>query len=332
MSTKKEKSLDDLTLYQLTRELREREKNVSHEEKPGESKEKGLATSTISKRRGGISAVSTKKIHDVKKSKQKVVYGVDNRQDYYQLSQQQKDECDGVVSLFFNDDIMDGGNGQSKIRTGVFGDAYGLCQEEKFREQPIGAFCSGFLVGDDLVATAGHCIDEAEVTNVSFVFGYRMNSENQPQTTINSSEVYRGKEIVGRKLTDDGTDWCLVKLDRPVRNHRTFKIRKKGRIGEDQRVHVMGFPCGLPLKYAGGSWVRNNQNEAYFVANCDTFGGNSGSCVINDNTGEVEGILVRGETDFDNVEGCAMSLICPDTGCRGEDITRTTEFADLVHE
>src|SRR5687768_9028988 len=112
-TTKSRKDLKNLTLYQLTRELREREKNISHEEKPGERIEKGLASSTTSKRRGGVASYSTKEIHDAKKSKQKVVYGVDNRQEWYQLSQQKKDECDGVVSLFFNDDIMDSGNGQS---------------------------------------------------------------------------------------------------------------------------------------------------------------------------------------------------------------------------
>ena len=46
----------------------------------------------------------------------------------------------------------------------------------------------------------------------------------------------------------------------------------------------------------------------------------------------VEGILVRGETDFDNINGSKRSNVCPDDKCRGEGCTRTTEFAHLVPE
>jgi V8-like Glu-specific endopeptidase len=40
---------------------------------------------------------------------------------------------------------------------------------------------------------------------------------------------------------------------------------------------------------AGNSWLRTN---------CDSYGGNSGSAVIDATTKEVIGILVRGATDF----------------------------------
>jgi hypothetical protein len=54
--------------------------------------------------------------------------------------------------------------------------------------------------------------------------------------------------------------------------------------------------------------------------------------VFNSDTHEVEGILVRGETDFISNGSCTESLKCPNTGCRGEDCTRTTEFARLIPE
>ena len=70
---------------------------------------------------------------------------------------------------------------------------------------------------------------------------------------------------------------------------------------------------------------------AFFVANLDTYGGNSGSPVFASDTNRVEGILVRGETDFEQTPaGCQISLVCPTSGCRGEDITRTTQFSSLV--
>ena len=67
---------------------------------------------------------------------------------------------------------MSNGDGQSKLRTGIFGTAYGLCDDKLFRNQPIGAFCSGFLVADDIIATAGHCVEEDNVTDISFVFSF----------------------------------------------------------------------------------------------------------------------------------------------------------------
>jgi V8-like Glu-specific endopeptidase len=86
----------------------------------------------------------------------------------------------------------------------------------------------------------------------------------------------------------------------------------------------------LPLKVAENAFVRDNSNSSYMTCNLDTYGGNSGSPVFNSETHEVEGILVRGETDFEPSGNCNVSLVCPTTGCRGEDVTRTTEFAHLI--
>jgi hypothetical protein len=326
----KQEELSKHTLYQISREINLRQKGITHQQEiPKEANEESVP-STITRRGQDIAVFSTDELHKEKKSRQKVIYGMDNRKDYYELDENQKKECEGVASLFFNDDVMKSGNDQSKLRTGIFGTAYGLCNDELFRNQPIGAFCSGFLVADDLVATAGHCVEKDNVKDISFVFGFRMNDKDNAQTTINNDDIYRGKEIVKREQIDDGADYCLVRLDRPVQNRKKFNIRKSEKIGDSQGVYVIGHPCGLPIKYADGAWVRNNDNKAYFVANCDTYGGNSGSPVLNKDTREVEGILVRGEKDFDDVGSCKRSNICPDTGCRGEDITRATEFAGLV--
>jgi V8-like Glu-specific endopeptidase len=44
--------------------------------------------------------------------------------------------------------------------------------------------------------------------------------------------------------------------------------------------------------------VLGNRNSKYFVTNLDTFEGNSGSPVIDAQTGLVEGILYEGKEDF----------------------------------
>jgi V8-like Glu-specific endopeptidase len=313
-------NLEDLSLDDLYNELRYRANKVT-------SDKRGIIN-----RKSRISAIPTSTIVAAVKSRQKVIYGTDDRKDFHDVQNRSDilNDIQSTVALFESDKIRDLGDGTSEITVEKFGDVYNLCPNEKFREQPIGAFCSGFLVAPDIIATAGHCVNTNDVKNVRFVFGFRMNSPGSPNTKISNSEIYKGESIADRKLTDDGTDWALVKLDRPVQNHPSVKIRKQGKIGDNQKVHVIGHPCGLPLKVAENAFVRDNNNSSYMTCNLDTYGGNSGSPVFNSETHEVEGILVRGETDFEASGNCNISLVCPTTGCRGEDVTRTTEFADLI--
>jgi hypothetical protein len=271
--------------------------------------------------------VATEKLTEILTSTQKVIYGVDDRQDLFQVTDAALlDDADCVVSIFPAAAITDNGNGTSTLTTQNFGTQYSLCQGERFRDQPIGAFCSGFLVGPDIVGTAGHCVDASSVTNARFVFGFRMSNATTAQTTINNDEIYSGIALLGRQLLQSGADWALVRLNREVHNHTIADVRRIWRIPNNEAIHVIGHPVGLPIKVAGGSSVRDNAPAAYFVANLDTYGGNSGSPVFNAGTHQVEGILVRGETDFTWQGTCRVSLVCPDSGCRGEDVTRATEF------
>src|SRR5687768_9438190 len=81
------------------------------------------------------------------KSSQKVIYGTDDRQEVFQLTQAaDRNDADSVVALFSATDLTDNGNGTSTLRTVNFGTSRNLCSTERFRAQPIGAFCSGFLV------------------------------------------------------------------------------------------------------------------------------------------------------------------------------------------
>lgn len=109
------------------------------------------------------------------------------------------DDVDSVVALFDNTDVIDNGNGTSRLQTQNFGAARNLCAGERFRDQPIGAFCSGFLVGSDVIATAGHCVNAGNVTNVRFVFGFRMRNAATAETIINNAEIYRGVNVIGRQ-------------------------------------------------------------------------------------------------------------------------------------
>lgn len=277
---------------------------------------------------------------------QKVVYGVDNRKDVFQVSTntQLMKSADAVLSLFNVNRILqlDDGN-TSRIVNKTFGTEYRLCEaapREPFYSQPCSAFCTAFLVAPDIVATAGHCINTPAMgtpplQDISFVFGYRMLDDKNPELMIKNSEIYKGKQLIKQVYTPQGPDWALVKLDREVAGHSPVPIRRSSKVSDSADLYVIGHPCGLPAKYADGAIVRSNTNADFFVANLDTYGGNSGSPVFNKATNEVEGILARGERDFasQSLSGpasCQVSLTCPDSGCRGEDCVRITLLADFI--
>jgi hypothetical protein len=168
------------------------------------------------------------------------------------------------------------------------------------------------------------------LAHARFVFGFRMLDARRARTVFAADDVYAGAELIARKQTETGADWALVRLDRPARGREPLPVRRKGKIAMGAPVFVVGHPCGLPAKLAGGAKVRNNRRPSIFVANLDTYGGNSGSPVLDESRRIVEGILVSGEQDFVKKGDCKVSLVCPDDKCRGEDVTRSTVWAKHV--
>jgi len=121
-----------------------------------------------------------------------------------------------------------------------------------------------------------------------------------------------------------------VQLDRKVLGRTPVTIRSAGKIPDGEPLFVIGHPCGLPQKFADGAVVRSNHPAAFFVANLDTYGGNSGSPVFSGKTYQLEGLLVRGQKDFVSTGHCNVSMVFPTTGAGGEDVTRSTEWAAKV--
>ena len=264
---------------------------------------------------------------------EKVIYGVDNRVDIYQTQNAlYKKLAVSTAAMIGNSHLIDQGDsflieGQSL----EVGD--GICSDALFAKQIAVANCSGFLVANQYLVTAGHCIQTlSDCVSSSWVFDYANYNEEKPTYLIPKSEVYKCTEITERALdgrTDN--DFSLVKLDRPVVNRQPLEFRTKGKISNQAKLVVIGHPSGLPTKIADDANLRSNNNKYFFMANLDTFGGNSGSAVFDAKTGLVEGILVRGEQDYvsDVTSSCLRPKICGMNECRGEDVTRITNITKL---
>lgn len=252
-----------------------------------------------------------------------VIYGSDDRIDVYQTDNAKlRSLADSTVALMQASSVKAEG-AVAKLETEPYGPGNGLCKDEPFYEQVTAAFCSGSLVAPDVIMTAGHCVtSDSSCANTKFVFGFAVKEKGKMPTSVPAKEVYGCAKLLGREQINDGADWALIKLDRAVTGHAPLKLNKTGQIENKTPIVVIGHPAGLPTKIAGGAEVRDASKNGYFVANLDTYGGNSGSAVFNAKNGNVEGILVRGEQDYTYRGSCRVSNVCPADGCRGEDVTK----------
>ncbi|WP_372652206.1 serine protease [Halobacteriovorax sp.] len=258
----------------------------------------------------------------------KVIYGKDDRLDIANSTDPRHAEWAKSVAIQISS-ISIGENGE--LSPSTIQETMSLCPTEEFANQINPGRCSGFLVGENTLVTAGHCVEDlSDCTNNKWVFNFQAGT-----STLDSSQIYSCKSIISQELSSStNADYAVIELDRVVENARPLTFRTSGEVKAGDNITVMGHPSGLPMKVAAGATIRSASDDWYFVGNLDTFGGNSGSPVFNTDTGVIEGILVRGETDYswsrdDDGNSCRVVYQCEDDSCRGEDVTRITKVTGL---
>jgi V8-like Glu-specific endopeptidase len=266
----------------------------------------------------------------------KVIYGDDDRLDIYAATNELHLELARSTAAMIPNSTVRPTDEGTVVISGSTLQQRGMCPTERFADQVTAANCSGFLVGPDLLVTAGHCIrTRSDCSAYKWVFDFNVPDMDAPRARIEvpADSVYSCAQIIQQSLDrSSNDDFALIRLDRAVTDRTPLRVRTEGRVADGTDLVVIGHPTGLPTKIADGAWVRNNSNRVFFTANLDTYGGNSGSAVFDAQTGLVEGILVRGENDyvFDSRQGCRVSNLCPNDGCRGEDVTRITNITALT--
>ena len=268
---------------------------------------------------------------------QRVIYGEDNRQEVYEFDNPLfRTLATSTAAMIKRERMPYNVEEGTHILNYRSLDVLQYCPTERFFEQPSVASCSGFLVAPDLLVTAGHCIsDMLDCEDHYWIFNYELKSNGSLDSEVRAEDVYKCVEVV-EACGHNGdcfmmeNDYALVRLDREA-EAAPLNFRRKGKTEEGNELVVIGHPLGLPKKIAGGAVVRKSTSPYYFVANLDTYQGNSGSAVFDAHTAEVEGVLVRGETDYqwDFNQGCFTSKVCEEDGCIGEDVTRITNIKFL---
>lgn len=263
----------------------------------------------------------------------KVIYGEDNRQEVIDVTDNK------VVNLSKSVAAMMKQSQLKKVWTSSDFklvaktlEQRGMCASERFSSQPSAANCTGFLVGENKLVTAGHCIkSQSDCENTVWVFDFKLNSEDQKEFTVSPKNVFKCSKIISRALSkSDKDDYALIELDRVAKGREPLAFRKSGKVSTTSEVLVIGHPSGLPMKITDSAKVRALKDK-FFVTNLDTYGGNSGSPVFDADTGLVEGILVRGERDFVTEGGCRVSNRVGEDDGRGEDVTYITNIKELMN-
>ena len=279
-----------------------------------------------------------------------VTYGQDSRTEVFQHANMKLREMATSIAIFVHKDqvkisgnsaTLDGYTLNEMSENGwLVRDASApMCSGELFSSQPAPGFCTGFLVQEDVLITAGHCLEKASCSDMRIIFGFQMESDGS-LATLSRDDVFECEEVIARELPNQNNqhiDYGIIRLNRST-GRAALDYGTGDHLRAQDRVAVIGYPSGLPLKIASDALVLSNQTgDAYFVANLDTFGSNSGSPVINVNNYQVEGILVRGMPDYilSDDGSCIRVNRCPESGganCAGENVTKMSRVAEFIPE
>jgi V8-like Glu-specific endopeptidase len=199
-------------------------------------------------------------------------------------------------------------------------------EDVKFLDQPIMGNCTGFLIGPDILLTAGHCVkDMTKGKTITWIFDYTSDLYVRKSTkykdmnyvVVPKRNQYKVKEIIAAKYNKNeplGDDYCILRLDREAdRDPYRFRITQKD-VPLFTNIHMIGSPTGLPLKYTSNAFVMNIEPANYFTNNLDGFQGNSGGPVFN-SLGFIEGIHVRGRINNTAAKTIGDYYVDPSCNC-----------------
>jgi V8-like Glu-specific endopeptidase/subtilisin-like proprotein convertase family protein len=265
------------------------------------------------------------------------IHGNDDRKDLFQVTNPTLRRVAESTAVMVKSDLDRQGSAVV-LNSRSVGERRDLCPDVRFSSQPAAGSCSAFLIGSDIVVTAGHCIGTQRTCDkAKFIFGYWYDeSTNESVTRIPKSNVYQCDSIVEQQFDPvENVDFGVYRLASPVKGRPPLDVRTAGRLSSSARLAILGYPLGMPLKIVANKGVFSNDEPKYFSHLMDTFGGNSGAAVVNTKSGKIEGVHVRGAPGFEDKktesgETCQVPIKCEEVGqedrCTPEEASRARQF------
>ncbi|AHB50259.1 hypothetical protein W911_12415 [Hyphomicrobium nitrativorans NL23] len=188
--------------------------------------------------------------------------------------------------------------------------------------------CTAFCVGDDVAATAGHCLFRTAGEHAprlqGFTFRLAPKGAREAVTRIAGAQQSGAPQNVAagtlklrvRPPIDASSDWALMRLEEPICKGRSLPLSRQPadklvELSTAQRVYqvsyhrdfgnwelALGHPCAIRRSFAGADWetISKDFTDARHVIlhTCDTGEASSGSPMLTDGPAgpEVVGINV----------------------------------------
>ncbi len=190
-------------------------------------------------------------------------------------------------------------------------DFAGFCEDAKFSYEKMIANCSAVLVGENIVATAAHCLDknlDMGCDDYYIVFDYISETANQTNFSVKKESVYECSEVLYSNFDttfSTKVDIALIKLNRKVKDRKYSKVATN-RVLENTKIFMVGHPLGISQKISIDGHVMGPDTDSSFNHNLDAFSVNSGSPIFDFESGVVVGI---------NVRGPSPNWVATDEGC-----------------
>jgi hypothetical protein len=243
-----------------------------------------------------------------------VLNGQDDRLEAFQAPAQVQGPLLGAsAALVYAHHLIESAPDAVGLRAPTALAALGLCADEPFAGQPAAAFCSGVLIDDDLVATAGHCLGAGADTELAarrcgdlrVVFGYAL---APPDRAVQPSadEVFACRRVVALDQ-----DLAVLQLDRPPRGRLSPRPIAAAPARIEDELVVASHGAGLPLKIELAAAVTaSSPTSGELTVAMDTFTGSSGGGLYNQDL-ELVGLVAGGAPDWEVVDGCTRAAHSP---------------------
>jgi hypothetical protein len=251
------------------------------------------------------------------KVEQPIIYGTDDRRDVYDVDDPvlRGLATDSTVALIYTPRLELGDDQTIRWQGQSLQAARQLCPDERFGEQPVVPFCSGVLVDEDLVLTAGHCFRSSERSpedvcrSTSFVFGFYESAPSKV-ADITAADVLGCRRLVAYRASESdpqAPDYAFVQLERVAAARTAVNVaHRDGTQLVGEHVHLIGNGAGLPTKIDSGGHISGIYGNAYVVADTDAFEGGSGSGLFDDSL-SLLAIQVRGGYDWERGLTCTQA-------------------------
>lgn len=209
----------------------------------------------------------------------------------------------------------------------TLGSRYNLCPGEAFRDQPVVGVGTAFIIGDNVMVTAGHVLN-GPIENYVIVFDFELSNKGGGYNPlVGIDRIYYPTQILNNLEDLDLKVFSVGrKLERPA-----LKISSSLDLKVEDDVYMIGYPYGLPQKVALNAGIIKNEHPNYFYTSLDAFQGNSGSPVFSLITNEVIGVLVSGEIDYKSNGTCNVANQCSAPNCDGEKAIKITSLMSLIY-